>query len=393
MDTLGKIVTGIALVLLAISVVIIVNVGIPALNQVKTISTSPIGSAAQPQATAGGINNVVPTASAVTQVAPLSGADPAVENLLNSSNFGLSADDSKLMNDGISNTLQAYSFNADYQVKVVALVTGGGMNATQTFVDVGGKLTLAGTTGSANFQIEAKGDVPATENGQITLGKLTPFQGELRAISPNAYMYPITGSDGQPHWVFFDVDKTLAQVSGLPPGVVPAIPGLGGEQGQSLGDLPGNVDLQQLLNQLASAPTGKYITMRRVGKESIEGIESTQFHIEVKVADMLNDPQIQQLLQTASGGQPVPALDPNQIKDIRFEADIYVGVDDERVHRFVLKLSLENAPVTNAGTTQSATFELSLDMTLRGFNQPYTITVPDGAVPLSLPQAVQQQPA
>jgi hypothetical protein len=392
MDRLSITVLILAVILLIVSVFLIINFGIPALETLNSPSNSaPVmqSAAASPGAGNDTGQAMTPIPTVVAQNPPALEDDPeikaAVENLFRASDFGLSEADAQILGDGVSATLNAGSARINFRTD--GAIAGISIDP-MTIFDFTGTLTIASPSiNDINLQFDT--------SGVAGIGTVNNYDVQLRSIGENLYFY-LAGLPDNPlagQWWVMNLDNMFAQATGMPVGVIPFAPGM-----PAMGDGGAQIDpgmaadgVEDILNGLAAVPFTQYITSRSLGTEQIAGHNTTHFNIEIDVDDLIASPEMEQLLATtmATQGVVMEPTDLSGVNDMRLTLDPYIGVDDGRMWRLLLRVNINiDTPVMNAANQQEIqpvelTTNLSLDW--EGYDENYTVEIPPDAVPFGVP--------
>lgn len=392
MGTLERIVLVLAIVLLAISAYAIVTIGIPSLSEIETVAArttnqnrsataTPVPATRQPPA-------AVPTqqpTSEVQHATPEVNGDAAivegagqVAREFAAPGPAISPADFDAMVAGVDNTLGAKSFGGSYRLNVgISTALGTDMTRVSLLEAVGDFVLVADVTRGIGFQVDAEGS-----GVQLQTMQHVPFNLEMRVLEDQVYLLlPFTGATT---WLTFNLDETLANLSGLPIGTIPLIPGAN-DTAQGLTE---NITPELLENALAmfgNLPFNDYTATRIVGETAVEGVTARQYRIEVDLDGLLNDPAFEELLSMAAGGQSV-AIDPATISDLQLNIDVYVGIEDQFMRRVMLSIIVEVPGTTlpDGSNQPESELDLTLDLTMRGFNGNFRLEVPPNALPLDL---------
>ena len=281
--------------------------------------------------------------------------------------FGLSQDDFNALT--AANAASASATSAQFTFTTSFAATG---------EDGAGALDLTGT-GAVD---SAAGVFQLAVDGQADMGDgsgQTPISAELRVVDGSLYAQ-VPAMLG-PQWLQVTPEELGQMTEGLSASL-PFSP-----DALANGDMSGMDGATEFMMALATLQPEDYISLTRNGDQfsaivDITGLlGSEEFQAAIRSAIAENADQMEESGMTEAEVNELLANLPAALEGTTIGLDQYVT--DGMISRTVLNLALNADPSVMGQDGEAASLALTFDISLSGYNQPVTVTAPEGAVLLS----------
>ncbi len=281
--------------------------------------------------------------------------------------FGLSQDDFNALT--AANAASASATSAQFTFTTSFAATG---------EDGAGALDL---TGTGAFD-SAAGVFQLAVDGQADMGDgsgQTPISAELRVVDGSLYAQ-VPAMLG-PQWLQVTPEELGQMTEGLSASL-PFSP-----DALANGDMSGMDGATEFMMALATLQPEDYISLTRNGDQfsaivDITGLlGSEEFQAAIRSAIAENADQMEESGMTEAEVNELLANLPAALEGTTIGLDQYVT--DGMISRTVLNLALNADPSVMGQDGEAASLALTFDISLSGYNQPVTVTAPEGAVLLS----------
>ncbi|MDX2159938.1 MAG: hypothetical protein SF162_01310 [bacterium] len=282
--------------------------------------------------------------------------------------FGLSGEDSALLNEAVNNSTAADSLRYEF----TAVVTASGVDSSDLNLNVSG----SGVISSDALSMIVDGTIEAS-------GETIPAALEVRFVNETFYL----GLAGQ--WFSATPDELTNLGSAV-----------GGQAGLPIdpsalagGDMSGMAGMEgmgDLMTSLAELDPATFISQSRLADAGGDAVFQTAFDVEM----LFSTPAFGQLFamgmaqgSASAGGEMTPEQAEMMAQmigvmfaDAEFTFDQFVNVETRTVSSAVLSLNL---PLEGLVGQPGAGLTVELTVDLSGYNEPVSVEVPADAQPLS----------